>query len=358
MHDMKHMDFIEDVAKRDIQTLRHKESTYQGSWKKRGGVFAFAMVVRKWDRLDNILERQFGQDIFAGCLADTNGADGSVLAEVRDLRQYLLLVEAEIQSRMAGSRPQTKTLLGESHSPMTIDQIAYADPSNLYDDISRELNIPRPKVKRTIIAYGYQTNFPDDTESRKILDAANRRLSRDHLRVILMRKRDAENNREDSNRHHSDSAHAAEFPMNDVGRAVCSSYRSNYMNGRCMDCGHTKDAHIAKSAIHEPDWDSKAGTKQGDGTWKVKPLISATLFRKLKDPDLISRFIVTGQYAQVDRRRYDEKERMELFRPLSATVSKSDFGRMADADKEFYEPRPGVEGEMQLKEIFRGAWVA
>jgi hypothetical protein len=90
----------------------------------------------------------------------------------------------------------------------------------------------------------------------------------------------------------------------------------------------------------------------------VKPLISATLFRKLKDPDLISRFIVTGQYAQVDRRRYDEKERMELFRPLSATVSKSDFGRMADADKEFYEPRPGVEGEMQLKEIFRGAWVA
>jgi hypothetical protein len=279
MHDMKHMDFIEDVSKNDVATLRRKEETYQGSWKKRGGVFAFAMVVRKWDRLDNILERQFGQDIFAGCLADTNGADGSVLAEVRDLRQYLLLVEAEIQSRIARGRPSVKDLVGE--------------------------NQPIP--------------------------------------------------REDSNKHHSESA---EFPMNDASRAVCSSYRSNYLNGRCMDCGHLKEAHIARAAVTEPDWDSKVGTKQGDGTWKVKPLISATLFRKLKDPDLISRFIVTGTYAQVDRRFFSEKERAELFRPLSATVSRSDFGRMADADKEFYEPRPGVEGEMQLKEMFREAWIA
>jgi hypothetical protein len=96
-HDMRHMGFLKQVADEDIKCLRQKEETYQGSWKKRGGVGAFMMCARKWDRLEVMMEENY--NIFDGILGDASGADGSVLAEVRDLRRYLLLIEAEMISR-------------------------------------------------------------------------------------------------------------------------------------------------------------------------------------------------------------------------------------------------------------------
>lgn len=81
----------------DQETLIAKERTYQGSWKKRGGIGAFMMIARKWDRLENIVS-SYGWDIFTAIRADTSGKDGSALAEIRDLRCYLALVEAQIIS--------------------------------------------------------------------------------------------------------------------------------------------------------------------------------------------------------------------------------------------------------------------
>lgn len=106
MSDMRHMDYLAAVADEDIRELRRKEDTYQGSWKRRGGIGAFMMMARKWDRIEGILSmdhtnpKQVGQyDVFAHIKADPLGADGTVLAEVRDLRRYLLLIEAEMMSR-------------------------------------------------------------------------------------------------------------------------------------------------------------------------------------------------------------------------------------------------------------------
>jgi hypothetical protein len=96
-HDMRHMGFLKQVTDEDIKCLRQKEETYQGSWKKRGGVGAFMMCARKWDRLEVMMDDNY--NIFDGILGDSSGADGSVLAEVRDLRRYLLLIEAEMISR-------------------------------------------------------------------------------------------------------------------------------------------------------------------------------------------------------------------------------------------------------------------
>ena len=92
---MKYLNMISDE---DVRSLHEKEKTYQGSWKKRGGVGAFMMLARKWDRIENMLNNY---DIFKAIADDPSGEDSTALAEVRDLRRYLLLVESELVARGA-----------------------------------------------------------------------------------------------------------------------------------------------------------------------------------------------------------------------------------------------------------------
>lgn len=108
MNDMKHMAHLGTVARDDVKALETKEATYQGSWKRRGGVGAFMMMARKWDRLEQILSGTWHYDVFTAIEAQTSyerdnglvtGSDATVLAEVRDLRRYLMLVEAEMVAR-------------------------------------------------------------------------------------------------------------------------------------------------------------------------------------------------------------------------------------------------------------------
>lgn len=105
MHDMRHMTYLQIVANEDVAHLIEKERTYQGSWKRRGGVGAFMMLARKWDRLEGMVEcDNVRYDVFAAVsIGGMSGADGTALAEIRDLRRYLLLVEAEMTARAANS---------------------------------------------------------------------------------------------------------------------------------------------------------------------------------------------------------------------------------------------------------------
>jgi hypothetical protein len=96
---LDHMTYLTHVNRSDRLVLKHKEATYGGSWKKRGGVGAFMMMARKWDRLENIVAHLHHYDVFDAILTHPHGNDGTVLAEVRDLRRYLLLVEAEMVAR-------------------------------------------------------------------------------------------------------------------------------------------------------------------------------------------------------------------------------------------------------------------
>jgi hypothetical protein len=113
-HNMDHMLHIGAIAASDLATLHEKEATYQGSWKRRGGVGAFMMLARKWDRLESMLNGNrdpiegphvvsiydlFGQIEYDVKFLGLQGSDGSALAEVRDLRRYLLLIEAEMVAR-------------------------------------------------------------------------------------------------------------------------------------------------------------------------------------------------------------------------------------------------------------------
>lgn len=110
MTDMKHLEFLRAVADEDVRVLLRKESTYMGSWKRRGGVGAFMMLARKWDRLEGMLGADGTHtgkyDVFAHVQLQPSGEDGTALAEIRDLRQYLTLVEAEMMARGAVARPE------------------------------------------------------------------------------------------------------------------------------------------------------------------------------------------------------------------------------------------------------------
>lgn len=86
------------VVESDIETLVSKEKDYGDSWKKRGGIGAFMMLARKWDRIENCLSnnKEERYDIFHAMLQDLR--DDGVIDDIRDLRRYLLLVESEVIS--------------------------------------------------------------------------------------------------------------------------------------------------------------------------------------------------------------------------------------------------------------------
>ncbi len=82
----------------DIETLVDKEGSYGNSWKRRGGVGAFMMLARKWDRIENCLSDRADEryDIVHAMMQDMR--DDGILDDIRDLRRYLLLVESEVLS--------------------------------------------------------------------------------------------------------------------------------------------------------------------------------------------------------------------------------------------------------------------
>lgn len=90
--------FLQAVAQDDLSALQHAEKQYGDSWKKRGGVGAFMMLARKWDRLERFVTTcPVPYDIFSAAEADARPE--GVIDDIRDLRRYLLLVEAELRGR-------------------------------------------------------------------------------------------------------------------------------------------------------------------------------------------------------------------------------------------------------------------
>lgn len=89
---------IKDIFDHDLQIILDKDiRQYRGSWKKRGGVGAYFTFVRKIDSLVAQCDAG-GYNIFKLCI-DNGSGDGGTLEQVRDLRRYLALVEAELVQR-------------------------------------------------------------------------------------------------------------------------------------------------------------------------------------------------------------------------------------------------------------------
>lgn len=80
---------LDAVFRQAKDVLVLKEEVYGDSWKKRGGVGAFMMLARKWDRIE-IAVKKWEWDVFEA-IANTPG----LLDDIQDLRNYLTLVEDE-----------------------------------------------------------------------------------------------------------------------------------------------------------------------------------------------------------------------------------------------------------------------
>jgi len=141
-----HHPYLATVAQEDVRFVLEKDRSYGASWKLSGGRSAWFMLKRKIDRMVEMMRRPtdpvglslpdyddmlasgegkgevtmavevakymrdcfLSEDIFGMIERDPSGDDGCVLAEVRDLRRYLLLVEAEMVARGVVSAPEVR----------------------------------------------------------------------------------------------------------------------------------------------------------------------------------------------------------------------------------------------------------
>ena len=86
----------EIISAEDWTSLDKAEQDYGDSWRKRGGIGAFMMLARKWDRIENqVVEK--GWDIFKSIEQDIRPE--GILDDIKDLRRYLLLVEAHMRTK-------------------------------------------------------------------------------------------------------------------------------------------------------------------------------------------------------------------------------------------------------------------
>jgi|TARA_R100000458_G_C8277003_1_gene252442 hypothetical protein len=84
---------MRNIAQRDLEALKKAEESYGNSWKRRGGVGAFMMLARKFDRIEHQSERH-GWDVFEA--GEAFKGEAGLLDDIRDLRRYLILVEDHI----------------------------------------------------------------------------------------------------------------------------------------------------------------------------------------------------------------------------------------------------------------------
>ena len=77
----------------DYLTVVKKNMEYGVSWKKRGGVGAFMMLARKWDRLETMCHKH-NYDVFLA--AEEKESSEDLIDTIRDLRNYCTLIENEL----------------------------------------------------------------------------------------------------------------------------------------------------------------------------------------------------------------------------------------------------------------------
>ena len=94
---------MKDVAQNDLEALKRADTSYGDSWKRRGGVGAFMMLARKFDRIEHQAQKH-GWDIFEA--GEVYVGEAGLLDDIRDLRRYLILVENEILENTRGVEEQ------------------------------------------------------------------------------------------------------------------------------------------------------------------------------------------------------------------------------------------------------------
>lgn len=104
---------ISEIAINDANILKKKNEEYGESWKKRGGVGAFMMLARKWDRIEEAVKRHNYDVLEAGSV---DSREEGILDDIGDLRRYLLLVEEEIRHQKTSNSEALMRAMGLSEA--------------------------------------------------------------------------------------------------------------------------------------------------------------------------------------------------------------------------------------------------
>lgn len=211
---MKHLDRLEQIALSDVNVIKMKESTYRGSWKRAGGRSAWFMMRRNMDRLLTMMaapdaadilqdytdhlhgacesggeihidektllkfrSAYVAEDIFLKIVEKPDGSDGTVLAALRDLRRYAMLVEAEMSAEgvtmeetyvvsappaAADAGSITVTVAGQKFvHERRVPRFDGEDPPNIsYEQAANSVAIAVEEVKRSVDAPWQLTSAP------------------------------------------------------------------------------------------------------------------------------------------------------------------------------------------------------
>ena len=110
---------LRSVCDTDVDTLIIKGRSYGDSWKKRGGIGAFMMLARKFDRIEESVKNN-GYDVFKAYGKDAR--DEGIIDDIRDLRRYLLLVETEVMRLKRMNTDPWSLMAGEHAKEQTKEQ--------------------------------------------------------------------------------------------------------------------------------------------------------------------------------------------------------------------------------------------
>lgn len=347
----RHHAFLKNVADQDVEYVLVKDKSYGASWKLSGGRSAWFMLKRKIDRLCEMLrpmtqsdvaemigfskargtpkkhddtativptdgyvrmrellaKAAVAEDIFAAIGDDVSGADSTVLAEVRDLRRYLLLVEAEILSRKK-----------------TVRVSDFVDVKIVLAPVPEEMHAC--DTTHGNYMFTQTTRDPDDpcVQMHALGDGPCMRCGHpqnDHLHRMVPRT-----------------------------MSSCIYYRAplHSSDGLCVSCGESRIKHP------QPVYQERADRRALLDSGAPRPCISNELFRTLS-PHLAGKYVLVGKVALVDRAQLSESQRESMLR-YPQTMTCGELAMLADWVPVLYEPRTGVENEVQLKAQFREHW--
>lgn len=158
---LPHLPHLRPTVENMINLLYKKEQSYRGSWNKRGGVGAFMMLARKWDRIE-AMAVEANYDIHAMIRnSDGDTEIEGAFADVTDLLGYLLLVMAHYRYAKMSEGPGDAPEL-----PGSIEPLGYHE--------RREVT-PKSVTSQNDTGSGGPFGYHEEPKEEEVLDTHERK---------------------------------------------------------------------------------------------------------------------------------------------------------------------------------------
>lgn len=236
-----HLKFIEEIAQEDASGLIKAHRSYGDSWKKRGGIGAYLIMIRKFDRMERAAEK-VDYDIVQA-VRDDPRTEG-VIDDIRDARRYLMLIESWLR--------ELGLVKSGDHRDNVPEPRSYSDLDNPKAHLAAG-GIESAEMAEVIAARRIElAKAADEIVAERAKEKAELNSSNDHQAgeacdcgQCLSRKAVAQ------------EPHIADCECDSCKRIATERARRHHHRIICSgkDCGdsaHNGDLHLKSSAAHDP----------------------------------------------------------------------------------------------------------